>query len=222
MTASPLQRHRVVYCSSAQFDGAFLAGATDDISLASAWIEAGRPLIARMRHENDPAESVALGLPLPLDQGKKRIALAVRPSFVVRIEEPPCLDDVIAVVPSEWQDRLSMVSDELRPHAQSVRVIGSAAWQFLTGLTYLHPRSDIDLVIRVMSGTSLQPVLDGLIKTDSVPGPRLDGEIVLPDGEAVSWRELCKPAEDILVKTLNGPRVRPRPEWLNKLQASAA
>ena len=223
MSFSSLQRHALVYCTPACiWDGAIHAVDAGDVSVIKDWIGQGHPLIARMRRENDPARHIALGLPMPLDRGKKRIALTIVPSAVERIEAPPLLHDVLNALSASWQSRMATLSRNFLPHTNSVRVVGSLAWQALTGKTYLHPKSDIDLLVSVVGMNELQAVLDLLIGSDLSPGPRIDGEIVLHNGEAVSWRELCNSSRDVLVKTLDGPKACLRGEWLNNFRERVA
>src|SRR5690606_38038624 len=105
--------------------------------------------IARTRRDRDRAGWIALGLPLPPSLGKKRIALEAEPSLVQAIEPPPLLRDVIDILPTRWQERIETLCANLTPHTASVRVVGSLAWQYLAGTAYLHPQSDIDVVLRV-------------------------------------------------------------------------
>jgi phosphoribosyl-dephospho-CoA transferase len=168
-----------------------------------------------MRRAEDVADQVALGLPLPLKSGKKRIALSVPSSAVKAIEAPPLLQDVMDTLPEPWQARIEKLSNDLMAHADSVRVVGSLAWQSLTGKVYLHPKSDIDVILRVSRLEQLRAVLQILQDSDLSPGPRVDGEIIVRQGEAVSWRELLGSSRDILVKTLSGPRICLRDQWLS-------
>jgi phosphoribosyl-dephospho-CoA transferase len=199
-----------------------LAADPADMPLIRDWIGQGYPLIARMRREGDPVTHVALGLPMPLEFGKKRIALSVVSSALDRVVPPPLLENVLQEVPIAWQPRIAALSENLACHLQEVRVVGSLAWQALTGKTYLHPKSDIDLLMPLTHLKQLQPVLDILAESDLIPGPRIDGEIVGRDGEAISWRELCSSSRDVLVKTLDGPKVCLRETWLNQFREHVA
>ena len=93
--------------------------------------------------------------------------------------------------------------------ACSVRigVFGSLAWEVLSGEDYRHAESDIDLIIDVDTMAQLDAMLLALQLAASQLPCRLDGEIRLPDGSAVAWREFAanrdKPTAGVLVK---GPR----------------
>ena len=56
--------------------------------------------------------------------------------------------------------------------------------------------------------------MEGLLRLDAAGPVRLDGELELPDGAAVNWRELAQSianlADELLVKTMDGVEVRTR------------
>src|SRR3569833_1059699 len=191
MTKQPDERHAFVYCAPEQLgEETVHTPHSDDFPVIKEWIRAGRPLIARMRRDQDTPGWVALGLPLPLDLGKKRIALAVDPLIVQSGERPPLLSKVIDILPELWKVRIKKLCADLTAHTEDVRVVGSLAWQYVTREIYLHPKSDIDVVIQATGIDELKAFLGILAESDLSVGPRIDGEIVAPGGAAVSWREL--------------------------------
>jgi phosphoribosyl-dephospho-CoA transferase len=218
MIAHPSARHAFVCCvpDRPSIDS-FKTAQFEDISTIKDWISVGRPLIARMRRPEDPTDCIPLGLPLPLARGKRRIALTVPPSLLKSVEPPPELRSTLAVLPSDWQERITRICLRLAPNARAVRVVGSLAWQYLTREVYLHPKSDIDVVVEIADTTKLEIVLGILQSSDLDPGPRIDGEITTPHGDAVPWRELLGSSRDILVKHLDGPRITSREQWLATL-----
>lgn len=68
-----------------------------------------------------------------------------------------------------------------------LRVFGSLAWQALTGLRCLGPGSDIDILLRPISRQQLQAGV--ALLSGPAHGLPLDGEIMFPTGDAVSWKE---------------------------------
>jgi phosphoribosyl-dephospho-CoA transferase len=52
--------------------------------------------------------------------------------------------------------------------------------------------------------------VERLFRLDADASVRLDGELELPDGAAVNWRELAQNGNQLLVKTMNGVEVRTR------------
>ncbi len=91
-------------------------------------------------------------------------------------------------------------------------VFGALLWQHVTGLAYLRPGSDIDLIWPMPDQGLLPELLDGLAALDAAGPARLDGEILLPGGEGVNWRELHgergRADGTVLVKSMNGAELR--------------
>jgi len=219
MTNQPHERHVFVYCAQGRLsEETVQTFHRDDFTVIEEWIRAGRPLIARTRRDQDTSGWIALGLPLPLNLGKKRIALAVDPSIVQSVKQPPLLSEVVDILPTPLRARIEKLCTDLTTHTKDVRVVGSLGWQYLTGAVYLHPQSDIDMIIHATRIDELRALLRILADSDLSPGPRIDGEIVAPGGEAVSWRELLGSSRDLLVKDIHGPRVVLREEWLGPLR----
>ena len=77
-------------------------------------------------------------------------------------------------------------------------MFGSHAWQHLTGLPYVSPSSDLDLLIFLDSPAAWQGVRDALSETPLPPG--IDLEIVLSGDASFSWREYSTSPADILFK----------------------
>ena len=80
----------------------------------------------------------------------------------------------------------------------------------MTGLSYLTARSDLDLLWSISEERSIASLVKGLLRLDAEGPVRLDGELELPDGAAVNWRELAQNGNQLLVKTMNGVEVRTR------------
>jgi phosphoribosyl-dephospho-CoA transferase len=85
-------------------------------------------------------------------------------------------------------------------------------WQHQTGLPYLSPRSDLDVLWPVSSGFDVTSLVFSIAKQQRHAPMPIDGEIVLPDGSAVNWRELwiARRAADrasVLVKTMECVRL---------------
>jgi len=93
-------------------------------------------------------------------------------------------------------------------------VFGALLWQHATGLPYLTSRSDLDLIWSISDERTAALLVEGLLRLDADGPVRLDGELELPDGAAVNWRELAQRGADSgdepLVKTMDGVEVRTR------------
>ena len=106
---------------------------------------------------------------------------------MTRSSEALALRAVLASLPSRWQaDAAAMAAQSAAQHL-TLRVYGSVAWQALTGLNYIGPRSDIDLLFHPDSVTALEGGV-ALFQRHAHHLP-LDGEIVFPSGSAVAFRE---------------------------------
>jgi len=179
----------------------------DGIPHLADWAARGWPVIARRRLPGEDAACIPAGLPLPPALGKRRIgllferaALTPRPGL--------SLDEARDTAPAAWQPTL----DALIAHGadRGPRVFGALLWQALTGLPYLSATSDLDLL---WPGPVPQAFLDGLARIAARAPMPIDGEIVLPDGFGLNWRELLAAGPDgtVLAKGLERLELRPAP-----------
>lgn len=159
---------------------------------AETWLAADRPLVvARQPCGEAPsgtAATIATGLALPPALGKHRIALNVAMSDIARYTPPLRLADALAHAPAEWQSALAGLDAAAMDIGIELRVFGSLAWQALSGIRYLTPRSDIDLLWQPHSNEQLQQGIALLARWEQDRGLRADGEVLF-GGDAVSWRE---------------------------------
>lgn len=155
--------------------------------VAAEWREQGWPFIVASSRAGDEDDTVRLGLALP---GRSRMGLHLPQAALARVEPAPLLADLRHVHPP-WTRRL----DEIAAIVE-VRAYGSLAWQAMTGLTYLHTESDLDLLV-----APDPTAVDALLALPEEP--RLDGEVRLANGRAVALREFTTPRW--LVKGHGGP-----------------
>jgi phosphoribosyl-dephospho-CoA transferase len=174
------------------------------------WAERGLPLV--VTRQPPPGEGVlAAGLPAPARFRRLRLPLGVSPRDVLFFDEFPPADAVTRLLPRAafpaWRDLLAaLAAIEVAP-----RAYGSYGWQALTRLAYVHARSDLDLLLPVSSAAQADAVVDILSCAGADPawaGPRLDGELLFPDGAATAWREWQAWRDgrvaQVLVKRLHG------------------
>jgi len=151
--------------------------------------------------------TIAMGLALPPAQGKRRIALSVHTHDIIRYTPPMLLADAIAHAPAEWQPALAELDAAATNLDIELRVFGSLAWQALSGLQYLTPQSDIDLLWHPQSNMQLQQGIALLAQWERSSGLRADGEVLFGGSSAVSWREWAtlKSGDDqrVLVKRVS-------------------
>jgi phosphoribosyl-dephospho-CoA transferase len=209
----PLMRHELLWITPEAWAEALrpqsgLAGEP----CVRGWAKRGWPVIVRRRFENESPDHVPVGLPLPPSLGKRRIALSVSWEGVADRKALVPLRCALPTAPPTWRLSLSRILALGKQVAVEPAVFGSLLWQHLTGLDYLTPTSDLDLLWPVPAGFCLRPLLEGLAAGER-PVPRLDGEIVLPGGVGINWRELRQSVAaaegQVLAKSLDGTRLVP-------------
>ncbi|KQO58262.1 MULTISPECIES: malonate decarboxylase holo-[acyl-carrier-protein] synthase [unclassified Methylobacterium] len=163
-------------------------GDLDGVPHLAEWARRGWPVITRRRDPGEPADHIPAGLPLPPSAGKRRIGLALPIAAASRLA-PVTLDRARETAPPAWRSVIDDLANLARRYGLVPTVFGSLSWQVLTGLPYLGPGSDLDLLWPV-SGRVDPRFLQGLARIEAAAPMRLDGEIVLPDRAGINWREL--------------------------------
>ena len=187
------QRHSLVWLTAPGWDQVQASAAGKPVLLREAlarWRAADWPLVVRRRLPPLAATELALGIALPPQPQtgvRPRIASVVDQRHVRRIEPPLLLSAILTVAPVHWRAALSALLLEALDGLPPLQVYGSLAWQTITGMQYLTSVSDIDLLVTPASRSQLDACLDCLRRHAEVLP--LDGEIVFPDGAAVSWKE---------------------------------
>jgi phosphoribosyl-dephospho-CoA transferase len=201
-----LRRHALAYLRAPGWSE-HLACPPDpaDLDAARAWFAAGRPAVVR-RYAGGETIGVPLGIPLPPRQGKRRVRLRVGNAAIARIVPPVALEAAIAAAPAAWAPRLRELDRRLAAAGVAARVYGSLAWQRLTGEAYVTPDSDVDLLLAPATRGELDACLRILAECAG-GAPRIDGEIVLPCGAGVAWRELAARPREVLARSLDGVRL---------------
>jgi len=146
-------------------------------------------VVARQSCGEVLSDNIAVGLALPPVQGKRRIALSLVAHDIARYTQPLLLADAIAHAPAAWQPALSELDAAAMDIDIELRVFGSLAWQALSGIQYLTPQSDIDLLWHPLSNSQLQQGIALLARWEQSSGLRADGEVLFGGSSAVSWRE---------------------------------
>ncbi|WP_282298278.1 malonate decarboxylase holo-[acyl-carrier-protein] synthase [Stenotrophomonas sp. PS02289] len=210
-------RHTLVWLS-AQADWRADVAAQDP-RLAQ-WFAQGWPAVVARRAADDPDPRLRLGVPLPPAEGKQRLGLRVPMADVHKVQEPvsmqTLLEQPLAGAAAAWSLPLQAL------HAIApARVFGAFAWQLLTGLDYVHPRSDIDLLWRIDDRDSADHLVARLQAWEGTFARRVDGELCLPDGGAVNWREYASDARQVLVKRVDGAMLAHRDDLFHRMEVSA-
>jgi len=183
-----------------------------DLPLVGTWADRGWPVIVRRRAEVDDPALVPVGLPLPPAAGKRRIALLLPPDGVLQRSSPPLLRTAARVADPGWQSTIASLLALGARIGVEPSAFGSLLWQHQTGLTYLSPHSDLDLLWPVPADFNIPSLVFGIAEVQRAAPLRIDGEVVFPDGSAVNWRELwmAHRATDramVLGKTMEGVRL---------------
>ncbi|MEI9951280.1 MAG: malonate decarboxylase holo-[acyl-carrier-protein] synthase [Pseudomonadota bacterium] len=184
----------------------------DEPSVAD-WARLERPVIVRRRINGERATAgVLAGLPLPPCEGKRRLAFRFTSRAAVTAVPPLLLRNALSTVPAGWRSLAGAVLELGDAVGVQPRVFGALLWQHVTGLPYLSPHSDLDLLWSIGDEPTAALLVDGLARLDARGPVRLDGELELPDGAGLNWREFAQHASDprvgVLVKTLAGVEVR--------------
>lgn len=170
------------------------------------WAARGLPLVVTRQPVGAP-DTLATGLPAPARFRRLRLALAVAPRHVMFLDEFPAADAASRLLSrpqaAAWRALLARLAEaDCAP-----RVYGGFGWQALTRLAYVHAESDLDLLLPVGSHAQADAVAS-LLADAAWDGPRLDGELLFPDGAAVAWREWLAHRQGrttrVLVKRLHG------------------
>lgn len=196
--ADDLRRHDLVRAEAQAF--ADLVARRPDLDgapLVADWAVRGRPLIVRRYAPGEDRARVPLGLPLPPAAGKRRIGLAL-PSAALTPLPAPTLAQARATAPEAWRPTIDALLALGASHGIVPRPFGALLWQALTGLAYLSPASDLDLLWPV---AALPPgFLAGLARTAAAAPMRIDGEVIFSDGAGIQWRELHEAGGPVLAK----------------------
>jgi phosphoribosyl-dephospho-CoA transferase len=142
----------------------------------------------------DQGRLVFLGLALPPAPEKRRLAFEVPRSCISEVSDPPRCQDCISEDASGSLFRfLSGLG------GVSLRAFGSHAWQHLTGLPYVTPGSDIDLLAFIDSKEAWLRLRSALDRVEWPARPRIDLEVVLGRDASFLWREFVAARDDRLL-----------------------
>ena len=177
-----------------------------DVPHVARWAARGWPVIVRRYLQEEDPTMIPVGFPLPPVHGKLRLSALVAPEVVEQVP-PLALRDVRYEVPSDWQETVDALLELAHQSGVHPRVFGSLLWQRLTGLAYLAASSVLDLLWPVEDANSAAHLVRRLATIEQDSAVRCDGEILLPDGGGVQWREWRDSPHEVLVKTSTAVRL---------------
>jgi len=170
------------------------------------WAAHGWPLVVT-RQPTPGGDAIAAGLPAPARFGRRRIALSIAPAAVMFLDEFPPAQAVARLLSRERAAPWRALVATLAANGCAARVYGGFGWQAITRLPYVHADSDLDLLLPV-GGAAHADEVARLLAGAAWDGPRLDGELLFPDGAGIAWREWREHrqgrASRVLVKRLHG------------------
>ncbi len=205
-----IERHGLVWPTPAGWE-ALRAQSLLDVTtqaIVDHWHNKRLPLVVSRQPSGQTRELVALGLPAPLQWARRRLAFTLPATQLAYSGRFPRLTDI--AVRQRWRrEALALehaLGELLGQAAGAVQVYGSYGWQCLTGLRYVRDGSDLDLRIAVPDLLAATAVV-ALLAAQKLPC-RIDGELILPHGHAVAWREMAQllngQVEQALSKRLDG------------------
>jgi phosphoribosyl-dephospho-CoA transferase len=211
-----LRRHDLIQVEPAAWDAMLRCHpAPLDLPLVADWAKLGRPVIVRRRMVGDCVDGVPAALPLPPCHGKRRLAFSFPAGATMAAVAPILLCDAARTTPTTWQSVVTAILDIGDTVRITPRVFGALLWEHATGLPYLTAKSDLDLLWPISDERTAALLVQRLLKLEAESPVRLDGELELPDGAGVNWRELAHNSDQrgqVLVKTMDGVEVRTRAE----------
>ncbi len=183
-----------------------------DLPLLGEWADRGWPVIVRRRGEADDPHLVPVGVPLPPAAGKRRVALLIPPEGILQRSRPPLLHAAASAADTNWRSTIdALVAVGARSGVEPA-AFGSLLWQHLTGLAYLSPHSDLDVLWPIPANFDVHSLICNIAGVQRDAPLRIDGEIIFPDGSAVNWRELwnahhAADGATVLAKTMESVRL---------------
>ena len=161
------------------------------------WINAGRPLIVRRPCVSACGDFVCAGIALPPSMGKHRIALEIPRASIRSVFPPPTLEECLQPCPlrTAFEQLLEICG------AENLRAFGSYAWEFLTGLEYVSPASDLDVLLSIDSISEWRKALGILSSWNPPEDRRVDLEIILRGDVSFLWKEYSGAGDRLLFKS---------------------
>lgn len=152
------------------------------------WREQRLPVVVTLQRGDVPLDLVCVGLPAPTQWARRKLAFTISENGILTQAKFPTLAQISH--DRAWCLAALDLQSALAPCKVRCHVHGSYGWQHLTGLSYLHAESDLDLSLGVTHFEQAVQVV-ALLDKAQLP-PRLDGELAFPGNQAVAWRELLQ------------------------------
>jgi phosphoribosyl-dephospho-CoA transferase len=199
-TPELLRRHSFVWITDSGSSSRFAEGKTtlNDVVCLRNWLGRGRPVIIRRPCISEDGKSVYVGLSLPPDPVKRRLAFRLPFSSLANVVEPPLWTECAQAF-SESSHMASPILSIIEAAKLPLQTFGSYAWQHHTGLSYVTPHSDIDLIIPINRREDWRRFRH-LMSETQMTDHRVDLEIILNGDASFHWREFEAPGTRLLFK----------------------
>lgn len=163
----------------------------------------------------------ALGFSLPILEGeaRRRVAALAPIEEISAVLTPWEVSGLIPCLPSTVAPAIESVRHAASEEGLAFGVFGSAAMQAVTGLPYLHMRSDIDLIIRGGAIKRVEQFYTALIQVEQAYHISFDVELMLSKTCYIKLRELIAGGKTVLAKGGSCPRLLARKTILETMAA---
>lgn len=187
------------------------------------WLESSNiPAIYTGRTMPGCSESLQLGFSFPARRNgvRCRFATYVPLQTILRIVTPwetIHMEGELTGGIREGLDRLQATAQTL---GIQLGLFGSTALQKVTGLPYLHPNSDLDILLDLAPISALETFAQELERLEGCIGLSTDAELRIQNGQYVKFKELFLDQKTILVKGGAQPELLSRREVWTTIQAA--
>jgi len=155
------------------------------------WLHAQQPLVVA-RQPAAASAQILLGLTLPPGAEPRRISVSVNADAIRVIASPLTLAHCVNTCTAAVATPLKRLLRHCESYDIAISVYGSLAWEMLSGTTYRHSGSDIDLICDIARVPQLVACIEALQQAQQSLPCALDGEIRFGGGPAVNWKELAQ------------------------------
>jgi phosphoribosyl-dephospho-CoA transferase len=196
-TPELLRRHSFAWITDSAGISQFAESETPPDDVVK-WLGTGRPLIIRRPCVSEDGKFLYVGLSLPPDPVKRRLAFRLPFSSLANVVEPPLWTECAEAFP-ESSEMVSPILSATEAAELPLQTFGSYAWQHYTGITYVTPHSDIDLLVPIYRRENWRRFREWMSETQKTHH-RVDLEIVLRGDASFNWREFGAPGTRLLFK----------------------
>jgi phosphoribosyl-dephospho-CoA transferase len=211
-----LRRHDLVWLSAQGWEDHVLGQAADTVARAclAHWYAKRLPLVVGRQTLGEP--ELALGLAAPGAWERRKLPAKVPRDCVLYHDRFAKAAEIRHLLAARLRHSWLELCGELAAQGTDPRVHGSFGWQRITGLEYITPQSDIDLHLSVRDA-DIADRIASVLDRFKWKGPRIDGELLFPNGDGVAWREWLQwrrgGVSRIMVKRLHGVAMEEGLQW---------